>query len=107
MDTLGPALILLPVVSQLADPFERVPVLDVIEVEVLNHVSSVHVDYYQSVESDRLILGELPSHELDCSIELEGESLVIFLELLLSEALFDLFRPVDLASVEDALPRVD
>ena len=45
-------MILLPVVSQLTDPFKGVSILDVVEVEVLDHVSSVHVDYDQSVESD-------------------------------------------------------
>lgn len=45
MDAFGPALILLPVVSQLTDPFKGIPILDVVEVKVLHDVSSMDIDY--------------------------------------------------------------
>lgn len=66
----------------------------------------MHVDYYQGVESNRLVLGEFSSDELNSSFELSREAFVIFLDFVLLEAVLYLRCPVDLTALQDTLSGV-
>ena len=44
MDAFGEAIIVLPVISELADPLKGVDILDIVEVQVLDNVFGMHID---------------------------------------------------------------
>ena len=74
-------------------------ILNIIQIKIFNHISSMHVDDYQGVEGDWLVLGEFSSDELDSTFELSGQALIIFFQFVFLEVVLDLCCPMDLTSL--------